>query len=414
MTTKKPTKTKTKTAKPADDTTVDYAPLAILTADLHLQPCAWSDRPQCRGDAYWAFRQIIQLAKQHEVRTIIAAGDILDTKRYDTATPHDIQQLFAELSDAALCFRYIQGDHDLQDVPWPSLLVQDRTAVLHAHGKLRSIGGVNFYFLDYQLPGTLNAALENVPDTTDVLVMHQTLEELTNGAYEGEMSVAQVPYASMLVIGDIHKQSTSMHKGAHGQDVCVVSPGSICKQAIDESDSPGVYLLGVDRDRKAGAPPSLAVRKLPLTSRATIRYTLDEPADLERILEMLTDDIETAVRKMHKAKMPDSIADRPLIAVAVDTTQLSDWRRLRKAVGGRAELFQQPRGASYRPKSGDAEDPVKLSATAAERLAVVRSGMPAAIRKGVADEKDAAILLRLWQAENPVKELQTILDDEGL
>ena len=40
--------------------------------------------------------------------------------------------------------------------------------------------------------------------------------------------------------------------------------------------------------------------------------------------------------------------------------------------------------------------------------------MPAAIRKGVTDEKDAAILLRLWQAENPVKELQTILDDEGL
>jgi hypothetical protein len=77
-------------------------------------------------------------------------------------------------------------------------------------------------------------------------------------------------------------------------------------------------------------------------------------------------------------------------------------------------LFQQPRGASYRPKSGDTEETVKLSATAAERLAVVRSGMPAAIRKGVADEKDAAILLRLWQAENPVKELQTILDNEGL
>jgi hypothetical protein len=67
----------------------------------------------------------------------------------------------------------------------------------------------------------------------------------------------------------------------------------------------------------------------------------------------------------------------------------------------------------YMPQHQELPDILTLQ-QAAERLAVVRSGMPAAIRKGVTDEKDAAILLRLWQAENPVKELQTILDDEGL
>jgi hypothetical protein len=163
--------------------------IALLTADLHLQPRAWADRRRVQGDAYWAFRQLVALAREHQV-PIIAAGDVLDAKRHDTATPSDLQQLFAELGDD-VDFYYTQGDHDRLDTPWLSVLLPGVAAIKHlpALGTV-TINGVRMQGFDWQAADELQSTLLRVDPRSSVLVMHQTLEELTGGLYVGELTAA--------------------------------------------------------------------------------------------------------------------------------------------------------------------------------------------------------------------------------
>ncbi len=82
-----------------------------------------------QGDAYWAFRQIVALARRYDV-PIIAAGDVLDAKRHDTSTPSDLQELFGELG-SDVDFYYVQGDHDRLDKPWLSVLLPTLPTIKH-------------------------------------------------------------------------------------------------------------------------------------------------------------------------------------------------------------------------------------------------------------------------------------------
>ena len=124
--TSKPRATK-RTSRQPTGTRVD--PIALLTADLHLQSRAWADRRRVQGDAYWAFRQIVALARRYDV-PIIAAGDVLDAKRHDTSTPSDLQELFSALG-SDVYFYYVQGDHDRLDKPWLSVLLPTLPTIKH-------------------------------------------------------------------------------------------------------------------------------------------------------------------------------------------------------------------------------------------------------------------------------------------
>lgn len=384
-------------------------PLAVVTADLHLQPLAWADRRRVVGDTYWAFRQIIALAVKHQAPRIIVAGDLLDTKRHDTATPRDVQQLMDELQDSGIFLHYVQGDHDRLDTPWLSLLMPHSEYVVHHKPEDFIDIGVQCQFIDWQPPDQLQWALHQVRPETEVLVMHQTLDELTGGLFVGEMTAAQVPYAKMLLIGDIHRASIGHYTGANGQDLKVISPGAPAKQAIDETDKPTVVLLGQDLDTG-----ELATMPLPLHCRETLRWVVNEPDDVERLLVDLPKEIEEAKERMHRVGAPAEIADYPLVAIEIDETELTHWRRITRAIGQTAELFQQIRGAVSRPKSSDPESTELPALPSALRLEIVQKGIPAAIRQQVTDPAEQELLLQLWQSESPVKELRDLLTADGL
>lgn len=383
--------------KTATKTKASGTPIALLTADLHLQPRAWADRRRVQGDAYWAFRQIVALAREHQV-PIIAAGDVLDAKRHDTSTPSDLQQLFAELGDD-VDFYYTQGDHDRLDTPWLSVLLPGVSAIKHlpALGTV-TINGVRMQGFDWQAADELQSTLSGVDKRADVLVMHQTLEELTGGMYSGELTAAQVPHVGMLVIGDIHKTKTLASVGAGGQSLTVVSPGSPCKQSIDESDTKSAYLL------LRASDGTLRVKACALQQRATLRYTVYDEDDVERVVECVGRDIAAAVKALDGVA-PQEIAEYPLVAVEVDRRQAPNWRRIVRAVDSRAEVFRLWR-ESYSEGVGENSEAVVIDD--ATCLDVVSGGMAAAIRQYVSDSSQRELLLRLWQSSNPAKELQAL------
>lgn len=388
-TTKKTAATKHASRQPAG------TPVALLTADLHLQPRAWADRRRVQGDAYWAFRQIVALARQYDV-PIIAAGDILDTKRHDTSTPSDLQELFSALG-SDVDFYYVQGDHDRLDKPWLSVLLPTLPTVKHLPAyDVTDINGVNFQGFDWQAADELQNALTRVSPAVSVLVMHQTLEELTGGLYVGELTAAQVPHVPMLLIGDIHKTKLLSCTGASGQTLSVVSPGSPCKQSIDEADEKSVYLLERLTDG------TLRVKACMLRQRVTLRYTVYDEDDVERVVGCVGTDIAAAIEKL-QGVAPAEIADYPLIAVEVDRRQAPNWRRILRAVNSRAEVFRL-----WRESYVDGETAEAAVIDDATCLDVVSGGMPAAIRQYVTDSEQRELLLRLWQSPNPAKELQAL------
>lgn len=334
-------------------------PIAIVCADTHLQDRAWAGRHSLRGDAYFAFSQIVDIACEMNL-PIIAAGDIIDKRTNESGPIRFLRTQLDKLEDHNIPFMYVQGDHDLSDPPWVSAVHGWPTRL---HRTSVNLSGVNVHGIDYQRQGQLEGELARIPGTADVLIAHQKWEEYLGGIAVCEGALISVPHVRMVMTGDFHKHEVKETVAMGGRDLTIVSPGATCMQAIDESEDHAVYVLHDD----------LTLKSEWLSSRQVVRCST---ATTEREFEKLLDGL---LKKLNKAQkdakdFPEEI-QTPIVVVRYYSDIADAYGRLARLVADRCHLF----ASEVIPASTD-EDPTTSSHP--EDAFDLKSALPAIIPDG--------------------------------
>jgi len=298
-------------------------PVAVMYADGHLADRAWSWRP-IEGDSYHSLHQIITAARKREV-PVIGAGDLIDKHR-NTARPiHMLHRELDRLADKGLEFFFVQGQHEFDDVPWFSANSQ----ACHIHKKTIDVGPFKVYGLDYQPAGRLQQELDQIPADTDILVAHQVWDLFMGDIAAPQGGIHDVPVVSTVFTGDFHEFKEVDTRGKDGQEVHVVSPGSVCMQSIDEPPKKYFLILhddGTFERRRLNTRPMLD---------ASMLLTQD---NMDHFAETIQGELEKMTEEAAGFKMPEEVC-KPLLRVTYSYRLKDVKRRVMNLVGERAHIF---------------------------------------------------------------------------
>jgi len=247
----------------------DYTPYLAFAADLHLQPGAWASHPHIQGDSYNALRQIVSFCVARDC-PLILGGDIFDKRRPD---PHSVGVFITEMNrmrQANLAVLYVSGDHDYSvDTPWPDAASVNASHLHKDVAEWSKLGRI--YGLDWTPKDRLHEALAEIPPDCNVLVTHQSWDEL-QGIGNVEGWIATLPrHVTTLLTGDYHVHLQRKIKADAGQEVRVYSPGSTCMQAIDENPDKHFWVYSASDERDDGVWTSV-----PIAGRQAFFYELHD------------------------------------------------------------------------------------------------------------------------------------------
>lgn len=301
-----------------------------FTADLHLQPNAWANRPEIRGDAYESLRQIVDYCITHDLCLLIG-GDAFDRRRPDSESlvASYIREM-KRMADACLNVFYIQGDHDFAEVPWLAAAAPWAT---HLHGISFTIGGYRIRGIDWTPKERLAEELAKLTPDDRIVMMHQRWDELQGiGSTDG--SVSQIPYAHVLLTGDYHgHRYPEMIRGeprnAQGEPLKIYSPGSTCMQAIDEQ--PEKFFFVFDEH--------LGCTSIPLLTRNCRSYRLESPEHLDNMVRYLEGDF---LSEITIASWLNPREWKPLLRIQYRDDIPNAYTRLLQAAGNKCHLFLDP------------------------------------------------------------------------
>lgn len=298
--------------------------LFVFTADLHLEDGAWSTRPAIYGDAYCSFDQIIDYCIAHSL-PLILGGDVLE-KKSNLARP--IAKLCAGLSrmeTANVPVFYIQGNHEYdRNAPWLSV----HSWPQHIHCQTINIGRKNVYGLDWLPKGEIQAAFQEVPADTDILITHQVWKDFMGNVGRTECELVDVHHVQTVLAGDFHVTKTIEGVNAQGQPIKMLSPGSTAMQDMGEAQDKFFFVIEENADAISFTPMSLKTRRF-------IGYTVREQEMLDALCSgQLRDDIAA----LPTADLPKDI-QKPLVKIKFDKQLPDAYLRLMTAVGESAHLF---------------------------------------------------------------------------
>ena len=295
--------------------------MLVFFADAHLQESAWSTRAVI-GDAAFSLDQIVTYAVHNHAKAVIGAGDLIDKQR-NRAYP--IKEFFRQLDrlrTAGIPFFYIQGQHDRDNPTWLSA----HSHAQHLHGKLIEEDGVRVYGMDWQPADKIHDEMARIPAGTDILVAHQVWGEFMGGVTTPEANFADVPVVATVFTGDLHVHRQFVTNGKDGQPLVVYSPGSTCRQSIDEQSDKYFMTL------RNGVWESI-----PLRVRPTLDDTeITDDASLDKYISNLT--IKMAATAENVVDLPPHMR-RPYLRVKYAAELNDAARRLEIACVDKAHLF---------------------------------------------------------------------------
>lgn len=294
----------------------------LIASDLHLSQRIWQHRP-IFGDSYSSWRQLVTLAIDYEVTAVILAGDLLDRQSNVSEPVCEFAAGLNRLISAGIAVYYVQGQHEMQETPWASLV----RGVLHINDKLVDIAGLKVYGMDFRSATQLQESLRRIPAEANVLVAHQVWADFMGDIVHSQGSFADIPgNIEVLITGDYHK--TVLHQLPSG--LHVLSPGSTHMRAINEPAKKCGCLLTIQDDGH------LHWELLELRTRPVfvwdLRAGVDEPAMLfarcrEELIAALSDaSREEPIRK-------------PLVRVLYTDAQENLVRQLKDMFSQMGHLF---------------------------------------------------------------------------
>lgn len=317
-------------------------PIAVITADTHLHPTTWANRPTLRGDAFYAFSQICDYCLEHLIHHIIIAGDVLDRRVNDAETPGFIRAALQECRRQRTDVYYVQGQHDLQTGrdPWLNSL---SNWPVHLHGESYSLEDFRMYGLDWTRPSEMEEALASIPKDTDIVVMHQVCTEFMGGVRDCELTCLTVPHAKLLIMGDYHVHEKKTLRMADGRKAILVSPGSTCMQKIDEEPAKHFFVLYSD----------MTVKSQPIKGRRVLSagrmLTDDAVASFVAGVEAA---IAGATERAVKDELPDELL-KPILRVEYSEDLEGAGRRIRRAVDSLAFVFEKQLVSDRQENTGE-------------------------------------------------------------
>jgi hypothetical protein len=305
-------------------------PLAVMTADTHLHPTTWTNRPTLVEDSFHAFTQIQEYAVEHDIHHMLIAGDVLDRRVNDAEVPYFLSHAMDYAQAHGLLTHYIQGQHDLQvgNKPWLSSV---SAWPQHLHEYWASLGDFKVYGIDWTRPSDLPAAIEKIPEDTDILMMHQVCTEFMGAVRECELTIATLPHAKLLLLGDYHVHEQKRMSMTDGRRMQVLSPGSTCMQKIDEEPAKHFYVL---YDNMTWSSQPIAGRRV-LSARELVTHEA-----VDEFVEGVEDAIEEAAARAEADGLSGSLT-KPILRVEYASSLEGAIRRIRRAVGNDAFLFEK-------------------------------------------------------------------------
>lgn len=376
--------------------------LAVLTADTHLRDRAWVGRRSLAGDAYFAFSQIVEAALDRRL-PILAAGDVIDRRRNDSDVVHFLRQKLDALHAAELSFVFVQGQHDLQPVPWLSA-IDDRVIHLEQHLPFgyEFPDGWRAMGFDWRPMDRVGEIFETVErqHAVDLLVLHQVVQEFMGSRAPAEMAIASLPKVERVLVGDYHEHLVRRTYGADGQELAIWSPGSTCLQAIDEPAEKYFFLLRDD----------FTVESVPLATRPY--FYPGEPIMTADALQRLVDRLPEIVARLRdeNVHLPDPLRD-PIVRVEYLDELPGAYKQLCEAVDENVHLFlkpiRRPKTAEERPSAGSDGEEIRWGP----------EEMLACLAEVVDPNKEPAVFgaaRRLLLAEDPRKEIAALRAEAGL
>ena len=352
-------------------------PLFVFCADLHLEDGAWSTRPGIYGDAYYSFQQIVEHCVAHRL-PLVMGGDILEKKQNLARPIAKLCEGLTRLQAADVPAYYIQGNHEFdRNAPWLSV----HTWPQHLHKQTAVIAGKNVYGLDWLPRGEIQAAFEQVPADTDILITHQVWEDFMQNVGRTDCNLNDVHHVRTVLAGDFHVTKVAESVNAQGAAIRMLSPGSTCMQDMGETAEKFFFVIGWD-----GA--EFVFEPVPLRTRRVAHYVVKDTAALDQLCAgQLATDIAAL-----RGGLPAEI-DKPLVRVKFDKRLPDAYLRISTAVGETAHLFCE---AIVERAAARAEAP-KHDRT--------RTDLLAAVADLIGEDEDAhKLATALLNAADPAKE----------
>jgi hypothetical protein len=204
-------------------------PVAVVFSDSHLCSRTWKHR-SIFSDSFFAFQQIIDFAVTSGLPLIAAEAEPI-------VFMHEQLQ---RLNSAGLDFYYVQGQHEMDNVPWLNLA---GACGHHLHGKSVSLHpNITLRGLDYLPRDKLQQELQTLDDDFNVLVTHQVWGDFMGDIAMPQGDFSDIPHASLLITGDYHKTVYDNYKNKQNEAMRVYSPGATHLRAINE---PATHSFGV-------------------------------------------------------------------------------------------------------------------------------------------------------------------------
>lgn len=174
----------------------------VYASDLHLSLNTWRSLPEVREDSLLSFKQLLDYCNDRTSDTIcplVLGGDVFDSVKM---TP--------ELLTAAIEIRneyphipiyYINGNHDLIEPSWCSFFANS----IHLGAQPSTLpGGEVVCGIDFKLSEEFPEAVKKVYPGCDHLVIHQTLDVLSNNL-PGSIDSTPLKNFSSVLSGDYHQ-----------------------------------------------------------------------------------------------------------------------------------------------------------------------------------------------------------------
>lgn len=303
-------------------------PLFVATADWHVKEHTWADRPGLRGDAIYALAQIVSFAVKKRI-PVLAAGDLLDSKRNEAFPIHAVRIQIERLAEADVPLYFIQGQHELQERPWLNAL--HKWPTWWGDDLCLRIGTHRVWGLEWTPPDQLEKRLGDIPEETAVVMVHQVCHHWMGGITSPELDFAMVPHAKLLIVGDYHKHDKVLAHNKQGKKMLVLSPGSIAMQSIDEERVKKFFVVFDD----------LSVKSVRLKTRPVIDCPpLTCEHDVDRFVGSIEADILVANARARAIGIPEGIRD-PIVYVSYDVTVPDVYKRIARAMPKGTHLFRK-------------------------------------------------------------------------
>jgi hypothetical protein len=249
----------------------------VVFGDSHLRDAIWVNKPM-KDDSYISFDQIIDYVCGVKDCKVIILGDILDSKKPTSKPAIKLKQGLDRLIEHCGKIAIIQGQHDVSDPPWFSL-VEQPDKVIHLSTKIFDYDGLKVCGIDNMTRPALLKTLEAVDPSADFLALHNLLKSGPASQF-GDIELSELPDIPIIGMGDLHDK-VMKKDSPNGRDRVVFHPGSGCIQKINENPVKQFMHIVIEDS-------SYTFNWKPLSTRRIVRKRLHSEEEADRFLDNLS------------------------------------------------------------------------------------------------------------------------------